>query len=61
MFTVAASIAMSDADYASWLGARVGRGGGELHDRIMVGFRVGRVELDELWAFRVYESLWTLS
>ena len=33
------------------LGARVGRGCAELHDRIMVGLRVGRMELDELWAF----------
>ncbi len=33
------------------LGARVGRGCTELHDRMMVGLRVGRVELDELWAF----------
>jgi IS1 family transposase len=33
------------------LGARVGRGCAELHDRTMVGLRVGRLELDELWAF----------
>ena len=33
------------------LGARVGRGCAELHDRMMVGLRVGRCELDELWAF----------
>jgi hypothetical protein len=33
------------------LGARVGRGCAELHDRMMVGLRVGRLELDELWAF----------
>jgi transposase-like protein len=33
------------------LGARVGRGCAELHDRRMVGIRVGRLELDELWAF----------
>ena len=33
------------------LGARVGRGCAELHDRIMVGLRVGRIECDELWAF----------
>src|ERR1700736_5936802 len=32
-------------------GARVGRGCAELHDRMMVGLRVGRIELDELWAF----------
>src|SRR5215467_8915258 len=33
------------------LGARVGRGCAEMHDRMMVGLRVGRLELDELWAF----------
>jgi IS1 family transposase len=33
------------------LGARVGRGCAEMHDRIMVGLRVGRIEMDELWAF----------
>jgi len=33
------------------LGARVGRGCAELHDRIFVGIRTGRIELDELWAF----------
>src|ERR1700719_3568882 len=33
------------------LGARVGRGCAELHDRMFVGIRTGRLELDELWAF----------
>jgi IS1 family transposase len=33
------------------LGARVGQGCAELHDRTMVGLRVARLELDELWAF----------
>jgi hypothetical protein len=33
------------------LGARVGRGFAELHDRIFVGPRVGRLELDELWSY----------
>ena len=33
------------------LGARVGRGCAELHDRMMVGLRVGRIECDELWVF----------
>lgn len=33
------------------LGVRVGTGCAELHDRRVVGLRVGRVELDELWAF----------
>jgi IS1 family transposase len=29
----------------------VGKGACELHDRIMVGIRVNRLELDELWSF----------
>ncbi len=33
------------------LGYRVGMGCAELHDRRVVGLRVGRIELDELWAF----------
>jgi IS1 family transposase len=33
------------------LGARVGHGCAELHDRMMVGVRAGRLELDELWAY----------
>ena len=33
------------------LALHVGRGCAELHDRIMVGLRVPRIELDELWAF----------
>jgi hypothetical protein len=33
------------------LGARVGRGCAELHDRMMVGLRVPRIEGDELWAY----------
>src|SRR5215467_3056369 len=33
------------------LALRVGRGCAELHDRMMVGLRVGRLELDELWSF----------
>lgn len=33
------------------LGKRVGIGCAELHDRRVVGLRVGRIELDELWAF----------
>lgn len=30
---------------------RVGRGCAELHDRMMVGVRVGRIELDEIWGY----------
>src|SRR5262249_38171059 len=33
------------------LATRVGRGCAELHNRIMVGLRVGRIEMDELWSF----------
>jgi IS1 family transposase len=33
------------------LALRLGRGCAELHDRMMVGLRVGRIEIDELWAF----------
>src|SRR5205085_2728298 len=32
-------------------GAKVGRGCAELHDRMFVGIRTGRLELDELWAY----------
>src|ERR1700684_2855224 len=33
------------------LGARVGRGCAGLHDRMMVGVRAGRIELDEIWGY----------
>lgn len=33
------------------LALKVGRGAAELHDRMMVGIRTNRLELDELWAF----------
>src|ERR1051326_8223789 len=33
------------------LALKVGRGAAELHDRMMVGVRTSRLELDELWAF----------
>jgi len=33
------------------LGARVGRGCAELHDRLFVGLRVPRIECDELWQY----------
>ena len=33
------------------LALRAGRGAAELHDRMMVGLRVSRCELDELWGF----------
>ena len=33
------------------LSLRMGRGCAELHDRMMVGLRVNRLELDELWSY----------
>src|SRR6185437_6130144 len=33
------------------LGERIGRGCEELHDRMMAGLRVGRIELDEIWGY----------
>jgi len=33
------------------LALQVGRGAAELHDRMMVGIRVNRIECDELWAY----------
>src|SRR3954468_13327772 len=33
------------------LGARVGRGCAELHDRMFVGVRAGRLELAEIWGY----------
>jgi IS1 family transposase len=33
------------------LGERIGRGCAELHDRMMVGVRAGRIELDEIWGY----------
>lgn len=33
------------------LGARVGAGSTNLHNRTMLGVRPGRIELDELWAY----------
>src|SRR5262245_42093294 len=33
------------------LALRVGRGCAELHDRMFVGLRVSRLELDEVWSY----------
>ncbi|HEV2629521.1 MAG TPA: transposase, partial [Pseudolabrys sp.] len=33
------------------LALKMGRGCAELHDRMMVGLRVNRLELDELWSY----------
>jgi IS1 family transposase len=41
----------TDRKTVARLALRVGRGAAELHDRMMVGLRVPRLELDELWAY----------
>jgi hypothetical protein len=46
-----ARISGTDRKTVARLALRVGRGCAELHDRMMVGVRTGRLELDELWAF----------
>jgi IS1 family transposase len=40
----------TDRKTVARLALRVGRGCAELHDRMMVGLRVHRIECDELWA-----------
>src|SRR6202051_461751 len=41
----------ADRKTVARLALRVGRGCAELHDRMMVGIRVNRLELDEAWSF----------
>lgn len=41
----------ADRKTVARLALRVGRGCAELHDRMMVGVRVQRLELDETWSF----------
>jgi IS1 family transposase len=41
----------TDRKTVARLAVRVGRGCAELHDRMMVGLRVSRCELDELWSY----------
>jgi IS1 family transposase len=41
----------ADRKTVARLALRVGRGCAELHDRLMVGIRVNRLELDEAWSF----------
>src|SRR5450756_3213146 len=41
----------TDRKTVARLALRVGRGCAELHDRMMVGIRVNRLELDEAWSF----------
>jgi IS1 family transposase len=40
------------------LALQVGRGCAELHDRMMVGLRVNRIECDELWSFVQRKRRW---
>jgi IS1 family transposase len=41
----------TDRKTVARLALRVGRGCQELHDRLMIGIRVNRLELDEAWSF----------
>lgn len=41
----------TDRKTVARLALTVGRGAAELHDRMMVGLRVHRIECDELWAY----------
>ena len=41
----------TDRKTVARLALRVERGCAELHDRMMVGIRVNRLELDEIWSF----------
>ena len=41
----------TDRKTVARLALRVGRGCAELHDRMMVGLHVHRIECDELWAY----------
>jgi len=46
-----ARVTDTDRKTVARLALSVGHGCAELHDRMMVGLRVSRLELDELWAF----------
>jgi hypothetical protein len=41
----------TDRKTVARLAINIGRGCAELHDRMMVGLRVHRIECDELWAY----------
>jgi len=47
----AARVTGTDRGAVASLALRVGQGCAELHDRVMVGLRVNRIECDELWAY----------
>src|ERR1700744_6500373 len=44
-------LTQTDRKTIARLALRVGRGCAELHDRMMVGVRAGRIELDEIWGY----------
>jgi IS1 family transposase len=46
-----ARLAGADRETVGKLALRVGKGCAELHDRRVVGVRVARIELDEVWSF----------
>lgn len=41
----------TDRKTVARLALKIGKGSAELHDRMMVGLRIARCELDELWSF----------
>src|SRR5579863_1004094 len=43
--------AETDRKTVARLAFNIGRGCAEIHDRMMVGLRVHRIECDELWAY----------
>jgi IS1 family transposase len=48
----------TDRKTVARLALRVGRGCAELHDRMMVGLHVQRIECDELWSFVQRKRRW---
>lgn len=48
----------TDRKTVARLALRVGRGCAELHDRLMVGLHVQRIECDELWAYVGRKRRW---
>jgi len=53
-----ARLTNTDRKTVARLALRVGRGCAELHDRMMVGIRVNRIECDELWSFVQRKRRW---
>jgi hypothetical protein len=46
-----AGLTGTDRKTVARLALAIGNGAAELHDRMMVGLRVHRIECDELWAY----------